>query len=702
MAPRRPDPPAYQTGILGAITAALIAATAWLVVRRVMLAPFTYSLWSDRDLVRSAVGLWNVPTAGAELSYGTGARVPGGAQYILFALVQAVNDHPVTVQRAIYVLDAAGLVVLGLTALRLGGGLAAALTMAAALATAVTHEGLAQLWNPALLPLFIAVALLLGTRMAEERSAHLLGLWTASVGIAMQFHLSAGLWASTMLVGLVAVGVRGWRAALPKALGALLLVYAPYLLSELLNGAPNTLAMWWQPHARALDEGAEVRWRFSEAVSALGWLLGGRTELGIDAIWNPVRWLWALGLAATAGAAVIDLRAGRPEGRALAVVVISTVLTVGWLIADPFISTAPRYLFVAVPGVGLAVGLGLARLVAQTGGFAPNLAILFALGVALPSRGWWERLDDVVGGPYERQLERLRAVRALHGWSWAEVAGRTVVITERTEEGGLGWKAYGGIDDLLRREGEAFPGSLAPPCAAVIQVPLGPDEDAGEAVRAALGLPKERFWVDEEYRQDGIHFLTYFPGEERCPTSLINRYLDTPMEAELREAYLQVPDGGVLSLPSDNPATRRTLVHLRVPRAGEVGPLVLGLELEQHATSLWVDVLLHSNQLRGEALNEGWFGTALVRGLRVNFAPVDELGAVEHLETFASFGADLVGYRGAAAPLQTVVRLHPGTWRVVITLDVLDPTAQPWPPTDVEGWPVELHLMDDFVVHGFQ
>ena len=48
--------------------------------------------WADRDLVRSAVPFWELPTCAAELSYGLGARVPGGFFHtLLWGVLLAVT-----------------------------------------------------------------------------------------------------------------------------------------------------------------------------------------------------------------------------------------------------------------------------------------------------------------------------------------------------------------------------------------------------------------------------------------------------------------------------------------------------------------------------------------------------------------------------------------------------------------------------------
>ena len=48
-------------------------------------------LWTDRDLWRADRFFIDWPTTGAELSFGDGARVPGGAWYAWLAVARALG-----------------------------------------------------------------------------------------------------------------------------------------------------------------------------------------------------------------------------------------------------------------------------------------------------------------------------------------------------------------------------------------------------------------------------------------------------------------------------------------------------------------------------------------------------------------------------------------------------------------------------------
>ena len=66
-----------------------------IVVRFIFPDSFTYSVWSDRDLLR-ALRVWNeLITEGAEMNGAYYARVPGGFYYYILALFQLVSKQPV-------------------------------------------------------------------------------------------------------------------------------------------------------------------------------------------------------------------------------------------------------------------------------------------------------------------------------------------------------------------------------------------------------------------------------------------------------------------------------------------------------------------------------------------------------------------------------------------------------------------------------
>jgi hypothetical protein len=53
-----------------------------------------FVIWSDRGLVRSLVPWSSLPTSGAELSFGPGARIPGGAEAMLIKAAWSTMLEP--------------------------------------------------------------------------------------------------------------------------------------------------------------------------------------------------------------------------------------------------------------------------------------------------------------------------------------------------------------------------------------------------------------------------------------------------------------------------------------------------------------------------------------------------------------------------------------------------------------------------------
>jgi hypothetical protein len=187
------------------------------------------------------------------------------------------------------------------------------------------------------------------------------------------------------------------------------------------------------------------------------------------------------------------------------------------------------------------------------------------------------------------------------------------------------------------------------------------DADPAEAV-ATLGATAVRALE----QRDGLTVVTY-DRDGLCPTSLADRYLLSPQEAQLAEAYEALPaDVGVELGPN---ATAVALDALR--RAEGPAAVRVALLLERDGRRL----VLHSNQLRGLAHNAGFYQAARAERLELVLR-----GDREHR---VRLGGGPVGLGGVATPLRA--ELPAGRWSVTLeaslargaaTVDVAAPLGE--------------------------
>ncbi len=658
-----------------------------LAIARLVEARFDHRIWADRELMRGAHFFDEWPTTGAELSYAVGARIPGGALYLLVALGQAIHDSPTSVQRLIYGLDTLGALAVAWVVGRSAGRLAAAATLGVWLGVAVVHEGLAQIWNPAFMPAFIALAMVGAARVATQRDPR--GWIGVGLGLALaaQLHLSAIPFGGTLIALTLLARTPGSVRWSGFAALAGLATYAPYLISESRDGWLNTHMLMNQPHLSHTVPMWLHGQRWADAVQLLPAL-----SLQQSAPWMPswshaAAWLtfptFAWGLWRSARGAW----AGDAGDRGLFVMIGSIVPTAAYMFADPYIATEPRYFFVFVPGLAVGCGVGLADMVRVLEARSAALAAAFVLvpiGAILSASTWWIPDQGIQERAIERYETALDQARAKSGWTWTELAGRTVIVGADTPGA---WRASFGMDDMLRRHGGVFPGSLTPPCGMLLLDGQSSDEVA-KAIPSTVEVGPAGFtWIENSLLAADVRWVVYDPGTPLCPTAMIERYRDLPAEVELRAVAPSLPLGAAASLPSADPATQRWAVAVPADPSGGVLPMVVGVGITRRGDAL--DVTLDSAQLRGESFNTGWFVPAMVDHPRLRVDRPD--GTQEEVAIVDGH----LGFRAASTPVAKAVSLAAGPGKLTLVLDVLHQVqGAAWPLANPKSTRFEIPLTD--------
>lgn len=642
------------------------------------------SVWMDRDLTRALAPWGSLDTAGAELSFGTGARVPGVATQVLFKLLQTVDPDALAVYRGVLCLDLVAWGVLGLAAWRWLGPLAAAVALAVVAGSGVVVDDLLRLWNPALVPLWATLATVSALGATTTRDARWVVPMAVGLAVGAQLHLSVALLAIGLTTGVAVarpVGARWWGVA-AAVVGVL---YAPYLLSELASGWANTRAMADQPMAQALAGAPQpVGSPWADVVAFVerlggtqpvpGWLAGRGSTVRALASLAPV-WAWL-------GALAVVVAPWRAEGRRFVALVAPMVLALVVYAADPALSLDgrwdTRYLHAFLPAWGLLVGWGIERTVARIPEAGRGWATLGV--VALAAIPAWLNAGSVreyVGSPgvWDERARDLAALQEHTGWTLPEVVRRTVWVDRRDDL--REWHAEDGVEHLLVPTGASFAGSAAPPCAVLVTSSEGeagyPTEDelqamlrqhlTGLAILERVDLPHRRAVL---YRHDGP-----------CTTSMANRYLDTPDEVALSEGWQDLSDGVAVAVPAPRDGVQRAVVRLDDPTASRDGVFDLLVGVDLWVAEGRVHATLHSAQLRGHAYNQGLLKDALVAAPRLELVGEGET-------TVLSWAPGLVGVVGALTPLTASAGEPSGPWTAVLVLDQVA-----WDGSDA-GWADQL------------
>lgn len=642
---------------------------------------FGYRLFTDRELARGAT-FFDAPSGlGAETT-GVGARLPGALLGLLFALPQQLTTDPHAVWRLQLTLATVGAVALSLAARPTFAAAPALLAGYLCLCQYGVHDTVSVLWNPGflVLPAVIATVGLLRAVAAQRTDG--LDLLVCGAALGLQVHASALALGLAALPAVLWLGPPGALRRLPRALGLGALLLLPYLLDEARSGGQNT-ALWLQ-QADATARGWRVAPVWSHAA-----FLAGLPELARPG--GAPAWPHLLDRAALLLGVALAIAAAPAARRR---VYLALALTIGlYLLSlgqNKTPEPVPRYVTALGPAFALLLAAPWVELAARRRPYVAALWLALLLPFASPGLDYL-RPTPAAWTSWRAADRRLAEVRSRLDWTLEQQVRRTVWAWS-SPSGALSYGLGPGMAAPLHHEGASFLGSAPGPCALLL-VPMRPGPTRGPSGAAALAeVVPDATLLDAQPLDAGGELLVFDPGPRRCPTTLIQRYVDLPVEAQLRA--LQPPPACLHAAPIDGPPGL-TRLAVRLPAdardlscKGQPG-FLLAVDLQPHGGSL--TATLHSAQLRGFGDNSGWLGSFGIEQPRLAFR--DATGETSEL----TFEPGPVGGMGAATPLSATVPLAGGPWQVELRLDL--PEAQP---TELGGrsaaprQPLAVRLLDAY------
>ena len=648
-----------------------------------------YCNWSDRDMVRSARLFEQFQVSGAELSFGGGARLPGGFLHYIWGLPMLFSDSPVVVHRfmlGMNFLGAAVLFLLGTRYFNLYTGLAAAiLFLSSRITVAVTHI----LWNPGFIALFCACFSYCMYKVVVDRRVRFFKWALAALCIGVQMHLSVAL---LLIPAVVVLGV--YRVFPPRrewllAVGLIVLLLSPYIVVELFNGFGNTALLLAQPQIQQ-DSGnlfhLSPRWENVAAMAKDHFapeILPDGVFL-LSALGPVLRYaLLVIGVAYGSAFVIVHLLRGDAEAslsisdrqrKGLVVSLVMFCLTILYYLWDRQIRLWPggdsRFVFVAVPAFSICVGgaagclwEGLYRrgryLLSLLVGLIATLGLVYHTEAA---RLCLRRLNTqqtiyAWGG----LVSVTNAIRESTGWSLEEVIGKTVILQCQGPNKWT-WQAGWSSAYLLHQAGAEFPGSGLPPGGVLLQdgkARLGENPRISKEFLVKY-LPPE--FADIEIRRQfdiGPHiFVEYDRASGHCLTGFsVRQVLTKPEEVAFRNRG-RLSAGEAMSYEDNDATSLSYLVNLGYD-------VLLNVILRQDGNVL--DVELHSNQLRGYAWNLGFYAWGAVRNLNVVFRDVESSYEKKVTVSEGLIGGHGPYHGGVHTPLRVEdIEVPPGTYDVLV------------------------------------
>ncbi len=666
-----------------------------------------FNFWTDRDMVRSEMLLREFQWMGAELSYGSAARVPGGFLHYLWVVPTLFSKDPDLSYKFCVLLGMLSLIPFYI-AMRNGFGVAAAATSTIVLmASPVLFGTLTRLWNPSFQAPFIILAFAFMVRLLAEKHTASFKWLVAALVLGMQMHLSTYLLVICIVVALVVTRTRiPGREAL-AALGITLLLLAPYLLGELFSGWDNIRQMVGSQGRGAMrsfgltkglmynpDNVGDV-WRW--------YMLGTGMNDNLPATPLASAYSWALNLALVIGGlyTLVSLACwlewgkpianavGIPHGGAWGRVLVASIIPV--IVGFLYFSYSPqvelvifgsaRYLMFAMPGLAIIAGLGVAALVATARGSQlaqAALAVPVIVGFAMPT---WALTDSLraLDKPYNKPgrdfMGGLDQISRELGWDLAETVGKTTIL-RRHEAAGDRWRfeSIFGIGYELHRTRTPVPFSTKGNCAAFLTNGWNIYGDKGisvEALQRSFEQPNLKLSIVRQKRFTSDLLVVYQRdgGQGYCFTAISNRYVFSDEEKAMFDRYGRLAVGAAEPAKATvKPGHRGAILNLG---HGIYAMLKLGAEDGRPVLEL------HSNQLRGDTYNGGFLDIGMIQDPRLVFTNANGQAVTFLIER------GLVGGKGTFTPLKIPFALDKGTWDVTFEADV-------HPPVKLGAWPVDL------------
>jgi len=624
---------------------------------------FIYNLFTDRDLLRAASLPVDFEATGSEMTGDFGARLPGVGLSALLWLGQATTGSPEGAFRLQILLWVAGALVMFACVAPVIGRRAALVALGLLLVHPAVLETEIALWNPGFVAGFGAVAAGALVRISGAGDGRFVPLWAGALAFGAQVHMTAGGWAVATLPGVLRGPWRDRRRVWATAAAVVLLLFAPYAVSEVLHGGTNTLRLWHQMGGTSHPGDAAPEspgWRF--AWFLLGAPAGDPARLADS---DPGRIAYA---AAMALLLPVGLVAGlMRRGAAIAVHALALGLLVQLLAFSFGASTLveARYVVVLAPALALLAAMGAEQVAGHTGVRRVLMTSLAVLGV---ERGHaLQTLWALDAAPFSWRVlsTSLETITSQTGWTLAEMSGRTAWRREERDGERMMWRAWPAVGYLLLQRGESFPGSQEPPCGLVAGGKGLSPEITAETVARLVDARSPVQVLSEPVALGGDwRFVTYAPSTGRCPTSMVQRYVDTEAEAAARPLWKATPFYQPVWLPLEHGSRTAMMVGAHPASDALVYAMMVVVDLVPGPGK--VEARFECNQLRGYADNVGYTDPWMMEQARLIFT--SEGGqSVE-----VPLAEDRIGRAYDLPPISVAANLSPGAWRVELAGVVVD------------------------------
>jgi Dolichyl-phosphate-mannose-protein mannosyltransferase len=666
-----------------------------------------FNFWTDRDMVRSELLPKEMQWMGAELSYGSAARVPGGALHYFWFLPTLISKDPKLSYQFCVALGMASLIPFYWAMRRSFGVTAAVTSTMVLLASPVLFGTLTRLWNPSFQAPFIILAFAFLVRLLGEKHTASFKWLVVSLVLGMQMHLSTYLLVVCVVLALIVTQTRiPWREALWALILALLL-FAPYLYGEAMTGWDNLRQMLGSQGRDAVRSASLTRgimynpdnvgdvWRWYmlafdmndnlppsplattvSMVLNLSILVGGVYTALALAYWlewgKPIaRWL--------------NIACGGGHGRVLVAAVIPVLIGFLYFSYSPQVELviygSARYLMFAVPGLAIIAGLGAAALIsiAREQRFVQAILVLpLLVGVGMPA---WalglslRALDKPWNTPGRDFMGSLDQVSREMKWGLAETVARSSIL-RRHDASDDRWRFENifGIGYELHRTKTPVPFAVTGACAAYMTEGGKVYGDKGmtlDALQRSFEQPDLKLEIISQKRMNADLLVVYrrLDGPGYCFTTVSNRYVLSNEEKVMAERYGKVGEG----------LAETTTVTIEPRERGYI--LNLGQGIYAMLKLAYLDgklaVELHSNQLRGDTYNGGFLDIGMVANARLVLSSSTRGPVTLPIET------GLIGGKGTFTPIQAVFDLPPGIYDVAFEAEV-------FPPVKLGVWPVDF------------
>ena len=222
----------------------LLTIVTGLVLRWIWWDEFTYSVFTDRDLLRSLF-LWDdeFPYTASEIGRRT-ARSPGALLYYFTWLIQQLNPDTFFIYAVIVAMDCLAVVLIPFIFRGAIGSRAALFATALYAVTPSVLENVWKFWNPSFCLLFAVLAhgFLLAYRSPADKWR--LAAAFGCISIALQFHISLIYLVPIFALYLPIARYRVSLGAVAAAILGFAVPLLPYLVLDGIDGFSNTVAVF--------------------------------------------------------------------------------------------------------------------------------------------------------------------------------------------------------------------------------------------------------------------------------------------------------------------------------------------------------------------------------------------------------------------------------------------------------------------------